>query len=228
MSSNPKLKAIGFLSMVGILVLVLWGLGQFWTLQDLKQQVEPMSLWVLERPFLSRFLLLIFFALLNFFSIPLASLTALLAGAVLGTAEGTLILSLAGSLGGAGTFLLSRWLLGPWVEKKWASRVDDLRERLGRKGPWLLLSLRLQPICPYFLVNLFFGLTQIRFFTFWWISLLAIVPNVLVWVYAGTLIMELESLEDAVSPTYTLSLLAIAILPWLIGQLFAGKKEKSL
>jgi len=223
-----KMKVIAFLLIGGVMALVLWTLGQFWTLQDIKAQVQPMSAWSAAHPFLSRSSLLFFFALLNFFSVPLASLTALLAGAVLGPFEGTLLLTLGGSLGGCGTFLLSRYVLGPWVERKWSQQVTQLRQRLGQQGPWLLLSFRLQPICPYILVNLFFGLTPLKLFTFWWISWVAIIPNVLAWVYAGTLLMELERIEDAVSPTFTLSLLAVAFLPWFIGRLLAGKKEESL
>lgn len=228
MPTSPKVKIIGVATFLVALALVLWTASRFWNLQDLKQQVEPMTTWVQGYPVISRTCLVIFFALLSFFSIPLASLTALLTGSVLGTLEGTLLLSLGGALGSSGTFLLSRWVIGPWVEKRWGSRVEDLRKRLGSQGPWVLLSLRLQPICPYFLINLFFGLTSLRFFTFWWIIFLALIPNVMVWVYAGTVLMELDRVEDAVSPSVTLAFVGVAFVPYLIGRMLVKKEEPAL
>jgi len=221
-------KALGMVFIVGIIGGALWALGQLWTLQDIKAQVQPMSDWVDTSPFFSRLSLTLFFTLLFFFSVPLASLTSLLAGAILGTTEGTILLSIGGALGGCGTFLLSRHTLGPWVEKRWESRIRNLRQRLGKQGPWILLSLRLQPICPYILINLFFGLTSISLFTFWWVSLVALIPHVLIWVYAGTLLMKLERIEDAVSPAVTFSLFAVAIIPWLLGRWIVKKQEEPL
>ena len=52
-------------------------------------------------------------------------------------------------------------------------------------GAFYLFSLRLVPLFPFFLINLAMGLTPIRTWTFFWVSLAGMLPGTFLYVNAG-------------------------------------------
>jgi len=104
-------------------------------------------------------------------------LIALLFGVVLG-----LPISLAGiGLGMGGSFLISRYLLHDWLER----RIGDtklyrrLEENMQREGWKLILFSRLLPLNPYSFLNYAYGLTSISFGRYLLASVIGVIPNVL-------------------------------------------------
>ena len=56
--------------------------------------------------------------------------------------------------------------------------------------------MRLIPAFPFFVVNAVMGLTKIRVITFWWVSQLGMLGGTLVYVYAGSRIPDLMTLQE--------------------------------
>ena len=119
-------------------------------------------------------------------SLPGASLMTLAGGAVFGLGLGTLLVSFASSIGATLAFLSARFILRDWVQARLGHRLEALNEGVRRDGAYYLLTLRLLPVFPFWVVNLVLGLTPIRTWTFYWASQLGMLPATVIYVYAGT------------------------------------------
>jgi uncharacterized membrane protein YdjX (TVP38/TMEM64 family) len=122
-------------------------------------------------------LLLAFFTIFFLPTTLVVILIALLYGPWLG-----LLLSLAGlGLGMGISFLVSRYLLHEWIERRLGDTklYGYIAEHMRRDGLKTVLFTRLLPINPFALLNYAFGLTRISFWAYLAASVVGIIPNVL-------------------------------------------------
>ena len=87
-----------------------------------------------------------------------------------------------------------------------------------------MLTLRLIPAFPFFVINLVMGITSIRLKTFFFVSQIGMLPATIIYVNAGTQLAELESPKDILSFPIIASLLILALFPFIIK--FAVNKLK--
>lgn len=160
---------------------------------------------------------------------------SLVYGWLFGAAVGTVIVSLASTTGASGAFLLSRYLFRERIRRAYPRQWEQLSAAWDRDGLVYLLSLRLIPAVPFFLVNLLMGLTNIRLRTFWWVSQLGMFPATVAYLYAGSVLPSLQQVLDSAGPPVmsgerllqlTLAGLALAGLPWCL-RFLAGKLHRS-
>ncbi len=130
------------------------------------------------------------------FSIPGAAALTLVFGWYFGWWQGVLIVSFASTLGATIAFLMSRYFLSDWVQKRLGDRLAAFNQRFRSEGNFYLFTLRLIPAVPFFLINLGMGLTPIRVRDYWWISQLGMLPATMVYVYAGSRVPNLNVLAE--------------------------------
>jgi pyruvate/2-oxoglutarate dehydrogenase complex dihydrolipoamide dehydrogenase (E3) component/uncharacterized membrane protein YdjX (TVP38/TMEM64 family) len=153
-------------------------------------------------------------------SLPGAALLTLAGGAVFGFGWGLLLVSFASSLGATLSFWLARWLLRGVVPSRFAVQLQAINAGLHKDGALYLLSLRLIPVVPFFLINLSMGLTALRSWTFYWVSQLGMLAGTAVYVNAGLQLGHLRSLSDVASPALLASLALIGVFPLLVRALW--------
>ena len=146
-------------------------------------------------------------------SLPGATVLTLAGGALFGLATGSLVVSFASTLGATLAMLVSRYFLRGAVRARFGERLRRIDEGLERDGATYLLTLRLVPAVPFFVLNLLMGLTGIRMPTYWWVSQLGMLPATLVFVNAGTQLAKIDSPAGILSPRVLLSLAALGLLP---------------
>jgi uncharacterized membrane protein YdjX (TVP38/TMEM64 family) len=159
-----------------------------------------------------------FFALyfaMGALSLPGAAIMTVAAGALFGVWEGTLLVSFAASLGATVALAISRYVLHDAVQRRFGDKLEAVNAGMRRDGAYYLLTLRLIPVLPFFLVNLLMGLTPIRVGTYYWVSQLGMLPVTLVFVNAGTQLARVDSLAGIATPELLLSFAALAGFPWL-------------
>jgi uncharacterized membrane protein YdjX (TVP38/TMEM64 family) len=109
------------------------------------------------------------------------------AGAVFGLVRGTLAVWGGATLGAAASFLIARY----FARKKVALWLQDRRDlssldaALGRHGARLVFLARLSPLLPYNLLNYFFGLTRVGFWSYLLASWAGMLPGIVLYVYLG-------------------------------------------
>lgn len=148
-------------------------------------------------------------------SLPGATLLTLAGGALFGLGLGFVIISFASTLGATAAFLLSRFVLRDWVQKRFADKLTAINTGVQKEGGFYLFTLRLVPLFPFFVVNLVMGLTPIKTWTYYWVSQLGMLAGTLVYVNAGTQLGQLNSLSGILSPEILGSFVLLGIFPWL-------------
>lgn len=107
-----------------------------------------------------------------------------------------ILVSFSSTAGASLAFLLSRFVFGDYLQRRFHSRLESFNRAFEQDGAFYLFSLRLIPVVPFFLVNALMGLTKIRLRTFWWVSQIGMLPGTAAYVYAGSVVPSLRELSD--------------------------------
>lgn len=203
-------------------------LGRYLTLDALQAQQAAVAQWV-DGHFVSASLLFVLiYVLSTALSLPGASLLTLGGSAVFGVAWGLLLVSFASTLGATLAFLSARFLLRDWVTARFGDKLATFQSGMAKEGAFYLLSLRLIPIFPFFLVNLLMGLTPIRVSTYYWVSQLGMLPGTFVYVLAGSELGQLTSTGNILSPGLMVALTLLGLMPWLVKKLTTHLAQRRL
>jgi uncharacterized membrane protein YdjX (TVP38/TMEM64 family) len=159
-------------------------------------------------------------------SVPAAWVLTVIGGALFDLWLGTAVVSAAATCGATLAFLTSRYLLQDFVQHRFGGQLRRLNEGIEKDGAYYLLTLRLVPLVPFFLVNLGMGLTTIRLRTYVWVSWLGMLPGTVLYVNVGQKLGQVESPRGLVSPSVLISLALVGIAPLLIRKLlqWLGKR----
>ncbi len=154
-------------------------------------------------------------------SIPGASLLTLASGWLFGFWPALVLVSFASSGGATISCALSRTLFRDAAAHRLGGRLRVIEESLAKDGDFYLLTLRLLPTVPFFLVNLAMGLTRYSLWRFYGISQLGMLPATCVFVYAGAQAADLKTLVDRgpgslLTPRLVVALCLLALLPWIL------------
>ncbi|WP_114954399.1 FAD-dependent oxidoreductase [Sphingosinicella terrae] len=195
----------------------LLGLGEEIDLDSLKARQTSLAGLVEANPLAAAGLFFLLYVAVTALSLPGAAVMTLAAGAVFGFWAGLALASFASTTGATLAFLSSRYLLRGPVERRFGARLEAIERGIARDGIFYLLSVRLNPVFPFFLVNLAMGLTRMPALKFALVSQIGMLPGTMVYVIAGTEIARIRSLGDIASPQLLGSLLLLSLFP-LIGK----------
>jgi uncharacterized membrane protein YdjX (TVP38/TMEM64 family) len=145
-------------------------------------------------------------------SLPGATIMTLLGGFLFGSVLGMLYVNVGATTGATLAFLAARYVFQSWVQRKFGDRLDALQAGFAKNGFAYLLTLRLIPLFPFFLVNLLSGLTQVRTRTYVAATALGIIPGSFVYTFAGSQLGNINSLSEIASPRVVLALTFLGLL----------------
>jgi len=146
-------------------------------------------------------------------SLPIATPLSLVAGFLFDLWIGVLLVSFASTLGSTLAFLGSRYLFRDLVQRRFGKWLVSVNQGLDKDGLFYLLTLRLVPAVPFFVVNLVMGLSRMPVRTFWWVSQLGMLTATFIYVNAGKQLGSIESAKDILSPTLLVSLSLLGLAP---------------
>ncbi|HMP60784.1 MAG TPA: TVP38/TMEM64 family protein, partial [Gemmatales bacterium] len=209
----PVLAAILLIVAVGSVAWGFLGWGPNELLAAAQTQRQWALVWVDAQPILAGLVFVTIYVAFTGLSLPGALFLTLIGGAVFGVVWATVLVSFASTAGATIAFLASRFLLHDWVRQKYGERFAAVRRELDRGGCYYLLAVRLNPLVPYFLINLFFGLTAMPTWQFWVVSQMGMLPGTLAYAVAGSQLGTIHRLEDAVAPEVGLTLVLLSVLP---------------
>ena len=201
-------------------------LGQYLSLDYFKAQQAAIESHRASHPWQTALVFFLVYVAVTGLSVPGATVMTLVGGAIFGLAWGTLIISFASTIGATLAFLAARFLLRDAVQRRFGDRLGAINAGVAKDGPFYLLTLRLVPIFPFFVVNLVMGLSPLRTRTFYWVSQLGMLPATLVYVNAGREIGRIESLSGILSPGLLLSFALLGVFPLLARKVVALVKAR--
>ncbi|MCZ0932765.1 MAG: TVP38/TMEM64 family protein [Oligoflexia bacterium] len=221
-----KLRILTFLAIILLFVIVFHlDLIRYFNMEFFLSEKNKLLSLYQDSPV---FFILTYFCIYVFcatFSIPGAALLSLVSGFLFGFFIGSAVVSLGSATGAVCSFLISRFLMKNFVQKKFASRLKTINEGLKKNGAFYLFSLRLIPVFPFFLINILMGVTPISTKQFVIGSFLGMLPGTFVFVNAGRQLAHISSIHQIFSVKVILSFILLALLPWIFKWLIKiGKK----
>lgn len=203
------------LSIVVLMVALffVFDLGRFFTLEQLQAARIDVRAWVEANPVVSRVGYFVGYVVVTALSLPGAAIMTLAGGAVFGLTWGVLLVSFASSIGATAAFLISRTVLGDWVQRRFAAELRGVNDGFQRDGAFYLFGLRMVPLVPFFVVNLVMGITRMPVVTFYVTSQLGMFAATVVYVFAGTQLAQVQSLSDILNPGLILALTLLGLFP---------------
>src|SRR5687768_3812468 len=147
------------------------------SLAGLKQDLDDLLRVVDAWPVAAALAFGLAYVVVTALSLPGAAAMTLAAGALFGLVEGILIASISSTIGATLAMLSARFVARDWVRERFPKAVEAVDRGLARDGNFYLLSLRLIPVFPFFLVNLAMGLTGMRAVPFALVSQVGMLPG---------------------------------------------------
>jgi uncharacterized membrane protein YdjX (TVP38/TMEM64 family) len=190
-----------------------FGLQEHFAWESVRSNVGDFKAQVDDNLLVAALLFFVLYAVMAALSVPAAWVLTLVAGALFGRVLGTGVALLAATVGATLAFLSSRFLFRDWVQAKLGTHLDAFNRGVEKDGAFYLFSLRLVPLFPFFLINLAMGLTPIRTWTYFWVSLVGMLPGSFLFVNAGHELGTLESPKDIATPGVIVSLVLLGIAP---------------
>src|SRR5690554_3091298 len=225
--SVKKWVVVGVIGLL-IAAAVAFDVTQYLTLEMLKEQRTALQQWFGDYPLQTFLVYFAAYVFVTALSLPGATIMTLGAGAIFGFGWALLLASFASSIGALLAFLSARFLLHDWVEQRFGQRLAAINQGLQRDGAFYLLSLRLVPLFPFFVINLAMGLTKIKAWTFYWVSQLGMLLGTAVYVNAGTQLAQIDALGDIVSADLILAFVLLGLFPLAAKVLITRLKRRRL
>jgi len=140
--------------------------------------------------------------------LPVTAVMMFAAGVLFGFSEGLMLTVLGATCGAGAAFLVSRHLLGSWLQRRFAAQLAAFNREFAAHGVTYLLTMRFIPVFPFWMINLLAGCTRMPLGEFLWTTAVGVLPSAAVFVFLGGRMAHVRSLREALSaPT----LLALAV-----------------
>jgi uncharacterized membrane protein YdjX (TVP38/TMEM64 family) len=204
------------LLIIGVGVFMYFDLGRYLSLDALKANRDRLLIFTDAHYAAAVSVFIVSYCVVTGLSLPGAVIMTLAGGFLFGGLLGTLYVNVGATSGATIAFLTSRYLLRDWVERNFGHKLGPIQEGFAKNAFSYLMTLRLIPLFPFFLVNLVSGLTRMSAGTYIAATALGIVPGSFVYANAGRQLGSINSLKEIASPNVLLAftlLGALALVP---------------
>ncbi len=210
---NPMGKILLLIVLgLGIGAFFYFDLGQFFSLDALKSNRDSLLAYTEANFGTAMGLFILAYIVQTGFSLPGGAIMTLAGGFLFGSLLGTALVNIGATTGATLAFLAARYLLRDWVEKKFGDRLEPIQAGFAQNAFSYLMTLRLIPAFPFFLVNLVSGLTRIKVGTYVIATSLGIIPGSFVFAFAGRQLGTINSLGEIASPPVLLAFTLLGLL----------------
>jgi pyruvate/2-oxoglutarate dehydrogenase complex dihydrolipoamide dehydrogenase (E3) component/uncharacterized membrane protein YdjX (TVP38/TMEM64 family) len=211
-------KTLLWAGAAGLALVAAWAwrhfdLGALLTLDNLKASRDALQARVQGQPLATAAAFFAIYVAAAALSIPGAVILTLAAGAMFGLGWGLLLVSFASSLGALLAFLVARYLLRDTIQARFGNALAPINEGVRKDGTFYLLTLRLVPVFPFWLINLLMGLTPMGAGRFYAVSQVGMLAGTVVYVNAGTQLAAIQSPGDILSPGLLGSFVLLGLFP---------------
>jgi len=207
-----KTKLIAIIAFL-VVLFFFFGWDDYFTLANLQVQQASILSYYADHPALTLLAYGFIYIVVTGLSLPGATILTLLGGALFGLLWGTVIVSIASTIGATLAFFTARFLFREDLELKFAKQLNTINQGIEKEGGYYLFTLRLVPLFPFVAINLIMGLTKMPTTTFFWVSQVGMLAGTLVYVNAGTQLATIKSLSDITSPWLIVSFILLGIFP---------------
>ena len=170
----------------------------------------------LNNPILSGVYFFVIYILLTSFSLPVAFILGITSGIVFDPYKAILLVSFSSSIGATFALIISRYIFRDFLEKKYHDQYKVFNDGFVKNGIYYLFAIRMSPVFPYFLVNLFSGLTTMRILPYYLTTQIGMLPNTILVILLGNGLDKIILLDAKIETDFILILTIIGIVPLVL------------
>ena len=217
MGKNVYKCALALLIIASLALFFFGDTAEYFSFSFIAEHRNIALAYVGEHWVLSILVFCVVYITLTAISFPAAAALTIVAGALFGLGFGTLAASISSTIGATIAMLVTRFLVSDsTLERRFSDSLEKIRGIVARNAMTSLLTLRLAPVFPFFLVNMAMGLTNIRVIQYVVASMLGMLPGTILYVYVGSQIATISSPKDVVSFEILAGLAALALFPFVM------------
>lgn len=229
-----RLLPLGLIVLVGGLAIG-FDVHKLITFENLALHREALANYVQEHRYLAILIYICVYTVAVAISLPGASFLTITGGFLFGNLYGTMATVIAATLGASCIFLAAKTALADLLRKKTQGFLAKMRDGFQENAFGYLLSLRLTPLFPFFVVNVVPALLGVRLKEYIAATFLGIIPGTFVYVSVGTGINSVFesgqefSLSNVITPEIIIALSGLgllSLLPIVIKKIRAKSKVK--
>jgi len=215
---RPKrLLIIGFLLLFVVILLRYFGIGDYLTFEQLKNNRTYFKQLVGSHYWFSVAIYLGIYIAVIACCIPATPPLTIIGGFLFGVVPGILYALIGATIGATISFLLVRHVLKNTVSVYFYDKIEQFNKQIRVYGmASYLLILQLVTIFPFFIVNTLAGLANVPLWTFVWTSLVGSFPSLFVYTLAGRQLGVIESVRNVFLPSVLIVfmiLILVVLLP---------------
>jgi uncharacterized membrane protein YdjX (TVP38/TMEM64 family) len=204
------------LLVAGIATFFISGGYDFFRFENLTSHKDELIQQAEEHPLLAPVVYTAAYLVLGLLGLPGSTVLNLTAGALFDFWKGLLWVVFASNLASTLAFFSFRYLFRDYVETKARQKFPKLVEDLEKGGIYFVFALRLFPVIPFSVTNLVLAISPVSFLVYFSMTLLALLPRHLLYVYAGLYLGDIQDPDDLLSPPLIGALALLAVLPWIL------------
>lgn len=182
--SARRLIPIGVLAL-GLALFFVFDLDRYISLQALHDNRQALVTWVDEAGASAWLTYIGVYALATAFSLPAGAIMTILGGFLFGPVLGSILTIIGATLGATLLFLAARYAFADYLRAKAGPAVRRMEDGFRENAMCYLLSLRLIPVFPFWLVNLAPALLGVSLGAFVTATAIGIIPGTVVYALVG-------------------------------------------
>lgn len=213
---------------LGLAAAFAFGWTDYLTLDQLRERRAALQGFVEDRPVASVAAFALLYALIVAFSVPGALIMTLAGGFLFGTVIGGSATVVGATAGAIALFIAARTAFGDVLKRRVGGAVAKFEAGVRKNAFSYVVTLRLLPIFPFWLVNIGLGLVDIPLRTYALATFLGVMPATFIYSALGAGLgsvfdrNEAPRLSIIFEPQILLPLIALALLslaPAIVGRL---------
>ncbi len=225
---SKLIKKVGLIVLIIVCVIAYYRLdgNQYLNLENIKLHHQELLSAYQQNPFSFSLFYFFVYVVLVALSFPGATVLSLAGGYIFGFIKGLLIINWASTIGASVAFLMARFFFKDFLQRKFHHTFLKINQGMDREGNQYLLTLRLIPIFPFFLINILMGLTNISFWRFFIVSLIGMLPGTAVYVWAGTTLQNVNSVSDIFTSKMITIFFLVGLIPIIQSKFLIYLKQR--
>jgi len=229
MSASIKQLLVGCALIVGIVAMHACGLTSYLSLTWLQGNVPYLQALVEQRYWYVVTVYLVSYITVSCFAIPGSTFFIITAGLLFGLLPGVFFAMIGLVTGATLLFLISRYVIGSWVQGNYQERFFACNRAIARDGYYYMLLVRMLAVFPFGMLNILAGITLLPVKTFIWTTAVGMLPYVVLYIFAGQQLGNLQPTDTLFSSPMlvfaTTLFLRMSLIPLLVRYIFKRRRE---
>lgn len=189
------------------------------SLETIRENKEALLLFVSRNYIYSIVVFIAIGAIIASIPAPFVTVVEVSSGFLFGFAAGVLCDIAAVVCGSVIAFLTTRYFFRDIHQNRHGKTIAHINEAIKKNGFSYFSAMRLSVVFPYFLINIFGGLSDIPFRKYLLSTVIGVIPSAIIYSYAGSILETIKSPGEIFSPQAYMAIAAIvsfSLLPVLV------------